>query len=174
MSELIPKKNKFLFALALATFGLLVYLAGLFIVQGKIGEIETLYKDTESDVFKEERVRVLTKEALEHADDIELVRSFFVKPGDELHFIETIEELGKETGVSFDLGSIGGEKVEQSNPTKEDLNIRIEVEGSWANIVSFSHGLERLSFGSEIKSMELNADGSRWSGFINLVVFKEK
>ena len=110
-------------------------------------EIEDYYNNTESQSGKEERARVLKSIAETNKEYIQTLREYFIQKGDEVKFIEQIEEIGKKSSIQFEINSIDV-KPNQLKNFKEDITVRMDIEGSWQNIMNFTDMLEKMNFGS--------------------------
>jgi len=174
MNYWLPKKKTLVFSLVVVVASLAVYLASLYFVNAKITEIEKAYSEAESIIAEDENSRAIIHIADENASEIQALRDFFVAPGDEVGFIEEIEAVAKSSGLSFEITSINQDKV-STDPVKEDIKVRIGVEGSWQSVLIFIRELEIMPFIAVITNTSLDAKGENvWSGFIELVVFREK
>lgn len=137
-------------------------------------EIEKAYSDVESVVTKEENSQAIERIVAENALQIQALRDFFVAPGDEVGFIEKIEAVGKSSELIFEITSISQDKT-SDDPVKEDIKVRIAVEGSWQSIMTFIKELERMPFGVIITNINIDANSEKgWAGFVEIIIFREK
>ena len=174
MNNWIPKNKIVEFAATIALFSVILYSIGLLIVFREIKKIEDFYRNTESESSKEERFLTIKSIAEANSESIQALRDFFVRKGDEVKFIEQIEGVARASGIKFEISSIDV-KANQEDLFKEDVDVKISVEGSWKDIVYLINKLEKMSFGVLINEINLDANivGS-WIGSIDLVLFREK
>ncbi len=173
MQNWIPKKNTLVSVVLLATLSFLLYTVCLIIVFWQIRKIETYYQNTESKSSVEEKIRALKIAITNNQENIEMVRKFFVQKGDEVTFIERLETLGDDVGLEFEIASIDV-KSNQAKNLKEDVTVRVGVDGSWENIMKFVDGLEKMPFGVMIQNLNIDTKSATgWSGFVELIVFRE-
>jgi hypothetical protein len=176
MNNWIPKNKIVKFAVIIVSLSILLYFAGLWIVFNETKKIENFYRDTNSNLFKEERFWAIKSIAEINKEPIQTLRNFFVQKGDEVKFIEQTEGAAKASAIKFETSSINVNADSNSkNSFKENIDIRMNVEGSWGNIISFMDKLEKLPFGVFIQNINLDANvPGRWSGFIEFIIFREK
>lgn len=174
MNNLIPKNKFIIIATTVALLSIILYCAGLFVVLREKRGIEELYLNTESESAKEEKIRVIKNVVEINKDLIQTLQNYFIQKDDEIKFIEQIEKTAQSSGIKFEIASIdvGGN---QTDSFKEDINVKIKIEGSWHNIMYFINKLEKIPFGILIKDLNLdsNVSGS-WSGAVEFIIFREK
>lgn len=174
MNNWIPKNKVFKFAIATSALSVILYFTGLAMTLSEIAKVENLYRDTNSESFKEEKFWTIKSIAELNKESIQTLRDFFVQKGDEVKFIEQIEGTARSSSVKFETSSIDL-KADPKNLFKEDIDIKMNVEGSWENIMYFMDKLERLPFGVSIENINLDAKtAGDWSGFIEFIIFREK
>ena len=174
MNNWVPKNKTVIFFIISAFFSVMLYFAGLFIVFSKIRAIENLYHDTNSELFKEEKFWAVKSMAEANKELIQTLRYFFIQKGDEVQFIEKIEETARISSVKFEIASIDV-KVNQEDLLKEDINIKMKIAGPWKNVIYFIDKLKKIPFGVLIEKVDLDADSSgNWSGSIEFIIFREK
>ncbi len=174
MNNWIPKNKIVMSATIMAALSVVLYFASLFIVLREIKKVENFYHDTESEFFKEKKFLAIKSIAEANKEPIQTLRNFFIQKGDEVKFIEQIEAVARRSAIKFEIVSIDA-KANQPDPLKEDIEVKIGMEGSWKNIISFTGQLEKMSFGTLIKDINLNAKvPGEWSGFVSFIIFREK
>src|SRR3989344_2067159 len=166
MNHWLPKKKLLNVSLLVWFLALVGYGVGVYLVNSKIDQIERAFSETESAVAQEERARVLSAIADQNKTEIKILRNFFVMVGDEVGFIEKIEEVARVSGVDFEIDSIAQAKVDPGS-VKEDINLKINIEGSWREAMTFISKLEKMSFGVSIRNIDLDSRSKGlWSGFV--------
>ena len=174
MGNWIPKNKIVRFAAIAALFSMVLCFSGLFIVFREIKKVENLYNDIESESFKEKKFWVIRSIAETNKEVIQTLRGFFIQKGDEVKFIEQIEEIARGSAIKFDIISIDI-KANQEDSFKEDVGVKMKMEGSWENVISFVNKLEKMPFGVLINNINLDADiPGHWSGFVEFIIFREK
>lgn len=174
MNNWIPKNKIVRLAEALALFSILLYFGGLFIVSNKIKKIENLYHDINSESSKEEKFWAIKSISEANKEPIQILRNFFIQKGDEIKFIETIEDVAKTSSIKFEIASIDVKTVKDAS-FKEDINVKMQIEGSWGNIIYFLDKLKKMPFAVSIEKVDLDANASGpWSGFVEFIIFREK
>jgi len=174
MDNWIPKNKIVKFAITAALFSIVLYFSGLFIIFREIKKVENFYRDTESEFSKEERISAIKSITGENKEVIQTLEDFFIQKDDEIKFIEQIEKIARSSVIKFEITSIDV-KANQGDSFEEDIGVKIEIEGSWRNIVSFIDKLEKMPFGVLINNINLDANiPGNWSGFIEFFVFRKK
>lgn len=174
MNNWIPKNKVIGLVITTALFSVILYFSGLFFVLNKIKKVEDFYHGTESESSKEERFLAIKSIAEANKEPIQILRDFFIKKGDEVKFIEQIEAVARASDIKFEIASIDV-KANQTNSFKEDVSVKMKVEGSWGGIVSFLDKLKKMPFGVLIERINLDAPTSGgWSGFVDFIIFREK
>ncbi|OHA93818.1 MAG: hypothetical protein A3E02_02315 [Candidatus Zambryskibacteria bacterium RIFCSPHIGHO2_12_FULL_38_34] len=174
MNNWVPKNKIVKFAAVTALFSVILYFGGLFIVSEKIKKIEDDYHSTESDSYKEEKFRVIKSIAVTNTEPIQTLQDFFVQKGDEAKFIDQIESAARANGIKFETSSIDVSS-NQPDSFKEDVNVKMAIEGSWRNVMYFIDKLGRMPFGVLVLDTSLNADTpGDWSGSVEFIIFREK
>jgi len=134
--------------------------------------VKDLYQNSESKSSNEGKYLALKSLAEANKDDIAALRNFLIQKGDEVKFIEAIEEMATSSGIVYEITSID---VKPQNGFKEDISVRMNVDGSWQRIMSFIDKLEKTSFGITVQS--LNVDhllDKGWNGVIEFTIYREK
>lgn len=174
MNNWIPKNKIVKFAEALALFSMILYFIGLFLVINKIKAVENFYHGAESESFKEEKFLVIKSIAESNKESIQILRDFFIQKGDEVKFIEKIEETARASSLKFEISSIDV-KANQTNSFKEDVSVKMKIEGTWSSIIYFIDKLNKIPFGVSIEKVSLGAPvAGEWSGSIDFIIFREK
>jgi Tfp pilus assembly protein PilO len=174
MNNWIPKNKIVRFAIASFLFSVILYFVCLLIVVNEIKKIENLYRNTDSELFKEEKFLAIKSIAEADKEPIQTLRDFFVQKGDEVKFIEKIEETARASSIKFEIVSIDV-KVNPEDSFKEDIGVKMKMEGSWGNIIHFMDKLNKISFGVSIEKVNLDANSpGNWSGSIEFIIFREK
>ena len=169
------EKNKIVKLVSVTVLiAILLYFGGLFIVFAEINKVENLYNNTESEFSKGKKFLVVKAIAEQNYDLISDLRSFFIQKGDEVKFIEEIEKVARTSGIKFDISSIEIKK-DETDSFKENVEVKMKIEGSWKNIMFFANKMEKMPFGVLIKNLSLDADDSvGWSGSLDFIIFREK
>lgn len=174
MNSWIPKSNIVKFAATSALLSIALYVIGLFIVLGGIKNVKEFYQNNDSEALIKAKSFAISSTVEANKESVQTLRNFFIKKGDEVKFIEQIEEVARESGIKFEIISIDV-KASQTDPVKEDVNVKIKAESSWGNIMLFLEKLERMPFGVLVGNMGLNVDvPGNWSGMVEFIVFREK
>lgn len=172
MNSWIPKTNTIIVASSLLLISVLIYGVSLLVINNKINAIELAYSNTANILAVEEEARGLKVVADENRERIDFVNKFFVEKGDEVVFIEDIERLARSIGIKFNIVSISPVKPISDDVESKEISIKMNIDGSWNNIMKFLDGLEKLPFGVSIQNFSLDKpSGSSWTGSIDFLVF---
>jgi Tfp pilus assembly protein PilO len=174
MNTWIPKNRIVKSVAAMVFISIIIYFIGLFIVFNQIKKVENLYNDTESEFSKNEKFLAVRSIAEANQETITYLKNFLIQKGDEVKFIEKIEEVAKNSGIKFEIVYIDTKTSKEEVSFKEDVGVKMNIEGSWKNIMSFVNKLERLIFGVSINSMNLDVSSGQWSGSVEFIIFREK
>lgn len=75
------------------------------------------------------------------------VDTFFIKDDKVVDFLDSLDTLGTKNGVKLTINSVGvAPLTKPSSSFLEQLNIKIQVEGSWANVYRFLTLLETMPY----------------------------
>ncbi len=174
MNYWLPKNKTLAISLGTVIAVALGYVVWVYLVNAKITQIERAYTESESAVAQQERARTIAAIAGSNKQEIQTLRDFFVASGDEVLFIERIEEIGKAAGLSFEIASISQGKA-AGDAVKEDITLRIAMKGSWQSVMTFVKQLETIPFGVRITDFKMDTvTPGNWSGFIELIIFRAK
>lgn len=174
MNNLIPQNKFIIIATTIALLSVVLYCTGLFVVLAEKKEIEELYLSTESGSAKEEKISIIKNIAETNKDLIQMLENYFIQKDDEIEFIEQIEKTAKNSGIKFEIISIDI-KANQPVSFKEDVLVKMRLEGSWLGAMSFINGLEKMPFGVSVEKINLDANTpGDWLGTIEFIIFREK
>lgn len=174
MKNWIPKKTLIVASCIGAGLSIAAYILGLFLVRSEIGKIEGYYSNSESKLGREKRVSAIKSASETYKNEISALRNFFIQKGDEVKFIEKIEEAAKTSGLKFEISALDV-KPNQPKSIKEDVSVRINTEGGWQATMNFLDKIEKMNFGVSVNEVNLDAKSSGvWSGFVEFVVFRNK
>ncbi|OHB14850.1 MAG: hypothetical protein A2431_03140 [Candidatus Zambryskibacteria bacterium RIFOXYC1_FULL_39_10] len=174
MNNWIPKNKILRFAVGLAALGLVLYLAGVMIISVKTKKVERSYSNTESDLFKEQKFWAIKSVVDTNEESIKYLKDFFVKSGDEVFFIEKIEEMARISNTKLEIVSIDI-KPNQADLFGEEVLVKIKVSGTWDSVMLFVDKLERMNFGVVIDDVNLDAEAQgNWVGAIEFIFMKNK
>lgn len=170
----INTKNKLLKIVAgAAALSLVLYFGFLFLVQKEIKKVENAYTNSNPDSFSEEQFWQVKSIVEKNEAEVQSLRDFFIQKGDEVKFIEKIEGLARASGINFEIDSIEA-KNGQKDSVKEDVYVKMKIEGSWRGITYFIDKLRKMPFGVSIDNINLDANGKGvWSGDLLFVIFRE-
>jgi Tfp pilus assembly protein PilO len=175
MNTWIPKNNIVRLAATVLLVSIILYFAGLFITLRQIKKVEDLYNNAESGFSKNEKFLAIKSAVEENQDAIIFLRSFFVSKDDEVKFIEQIEDAAKNSGIKSEIASIDVKPSTDKTSLKEDVMVKINIEGQWKNMMTFVDKLEKLPFGVSINKINLDTSGKGlWSGSVDFIIFREK
>jgi hypothetical protein len=174
MNNWIPKNKIIKFAGATTLFSAALYFVFLFVVFGEAQKLGNFYQNTETESSKEERFLAIQSIVEINKEPLQTLENFFVKKDDEVKFIEQIEAMAGTSGIKFEITSLDV-KPNQTDSFKEDVSIKMNVEGGWKGIMSFVNRLEKMPFGVLIEDVNLDAKApGDWTGSVGFVVFREK
>jgi hypothetical protein len=154
-------------------------------------QIVSSLASSEKDLKKDESLRTIKKSLADNAELIGKINSYFVTPDEVVSFIELIENLGKESGVSLSIGSVTtGPDSKNKDDFKEVMKLRLETLGTWRDTYQFLSIIENLPYKETVEQVSLNLnlpvnelyfdfvsdeDVSRvWRGYFEIALLKIK
>jgi hypothetical protein len=174
MHHIVPKKNLLLFSVSIALVTILIYFTSQFLVQKEMNKVKNAHEDVESVLYRKERINALEVLVANNQDQINKLREFFIKKGDEVRFIEHIESIAKESGVDFEIGTIDF-KQDDSDSISEDVLVKINLKGGWRGLTMFVDRLEKSYFGVLIQEVDINSSSvGSWFGSVTFKLYREK
>jgi len=173
MNNWIPKKKIVRTSATALALGVILYFVGLYFDLGQIKKVENLYNSAESEFSQNEKLAAIKSIAGENQETIATARNFFVQKNDEVKFIEQIEGVAKNSGIKSEISAIDVNADKDKDSFKENLDIKMNVQGSWKNVMTFVNKLERLPFGVQVKNINLDAS-DYWAGSVEFIIFRAK
>ncbi|NLE07267.1 MAG: type 4a pilus biogenesis protein PilO [Parcubacteria group bacterium] len=175
MNSWIPKNIIVKLTVGMVVLSVLLYLTSLFFVTRQTKKVENLYVDMKSKSFESEKIQAIKSTLGSYNSNLQILRDFFVKKGDEVKFIEEIERVAKDADVKFEISAINVKSGDEQS-LNDDIDVRMEIEGPWNDVIKTIDNLERLPFGVLVDNLNINTVGGEgyWSGSISFRVFKEK
>lgn len=128
-----------------------LYGVGYFAIKKNTATLATLAQTAATDTQKDETLHTIKSSLSENQGFIGEINSFFIPSDGVVGFINTLESLGKSTGVTLSVSSVDVGTVAPGD-FKEPLHLRLETEGSWAHNYYFLSTLENLPYVLTINS----------------------
>ncbi|TAL48784.1 hypothetical protein EPN83_03245 [Patescibacteria group bacterium] len=171
-------------ALAWGAYGTLFY-----IVKKVNEKAHALANAAERDIKNDEFLRAAKRALGQHSTNIATLDSYFVARDGVPHFIEFLENIGRQYDLSLVIGAV---TVEPDTKSKDDfkelLRLKVEMVGSWAEVAELLSVLEHLPYRVEVdqvifsledgKEPLFDSDSARgrrlWKGYYDFTVLKLK
>ncbi len=120
----------------------------------------TLMAEETADRQKNDALQAIKQSLNENKDFISQIDSFFVAPDGVVSFITFLEKLGSDSGVKINIGSVAvNPDSKDPNDFKENLSLKLEIEGTWQNVVYFLSRLENLPYRVQFDSATISLQG---------------
>lgn len=156
MTDSQKTKKLFWIILALAFFMFAIYGFLFWNIKVKNEKASELLNTIIESGNKDQALRSIKNSLEQNKDSLNRVDSYFVNTDGAVGFIEGLEKLASDGGVSLTIGGVNNEiDTKVKNDFKEILRLRVDVSGSWANVVSFISALETLPFRVQIETVSL-------------------
>lgn len=172
MKSWIPTKKIIIFSFSLLFLAFVLYFSSLLLLNREVNRLKFSYSDTKLKVVENERVSQINAVLKENNFYIDNLNAFFISEGDEVVFIEEIEKEAKKNLSFFEIESIS--KNQSDTKFKEDVLVRLKMQGTWNGTMNFVDSLEKMSFGVLPINFVLNKQDNQWSSSLDLLVFREK
>lgn len=145
MKHGFSKKTVSLFiTLVLLLGGAYVY-GVLYIHEGK-ARIENLSKDVDKAKIKSEEVMAIRQALEEFKSYQENVETHLVGPDGIVSFVEEIERVAKEAGVTVKIETLDEGETEPKSTVVGRLRLSFTVRGSWEQVVKFAALLDGVPY----------------------------
>ena len=175
--QILRRKNKELLIVTLLLN--LVALGGygflLHEIKGKNEHISNLVNDIELQSKKERVINSVKALVVETSPLREKLSRYLVEKEGAVSFIELLEHLGKNRGVSVMISSV--EKVPQEGTEQvETLLLGLKASGTWQDVIRFLGLLELLPYEAQVEQLTLSKSekASPWQITLSLRTLKEK
>jgi len=170
-------------AFLLCVFYLLA-VKSIFSLNGNVSQ-KSAQISQKADNKEQNRLRRLTVQNTEK--ERAKIDSYFIGKDNVVDFLDSVEALGKKSGVSAKIFNVGLENISgEASSTAEKLKISIEAVGKWQKIYNFLNYLSLISYSISFEDIELSkmdagqtADGKKilsenWQAHISASVLKLK
>lgn len=129
----------------------------LYLIISRDKEANTLALEARELVKKDEQLSSVRIALRESSGLLEEIDNIFINEDEISSFIDSLEVLASDYGVSISLGSITVEAI-PNTPSNKQLRIRASSVGQWDNLVSFMAKLEALPKAVLVQKFSLNKD----------------
>lgn len=163
--------------LLIVLFLVLAVLGGYYflfdMIKAKNKQVSLFYQEIDLYSQRESMRRTTEKTAEELSEKIQKLDSYFLHKDDVVPFIESIEKAGKKSGVEASIVSVGvsgaPEMVESSGTSSggvvqdknsEVLALRLDVKGTWSDVLSFVSYIENLPYKVSIGGVVFHRNSS--------------
>ena len=141
----------------------------------KIREAAVLDRLVEKEEISKYESGRLIQETTTLADKSDILDSFFIDPNTVVIFLESLEELGRKTGVSVSIISVKEGEAEKKSDllsgTIAPLSVKLTADGSFKNVYNFLTLLENAPYEIVFDRIQLLKDEETgWSGEFNIVL----
>jgi hypothetical protein len=187
------KENKFLKEILITLTLLVVGVVALFVlvffmIKAKNEQISNLKNNLSSYVVRQQNMMSMDRMVKNATSDIDLVNSSVVASDGDVKFIENLEGIAKDNGLTMKIDSL----VFENNPSVASssmvlFNIKANTTGAWAGTYRFLAQIESLPFKIKVSNLAfLNAvdetvfdanklkSDSVWQGKFEISVLKYK
>ncbi len=154
----MSKKNNILLisSLILAFLSALIYAYFYNSLNESKKDVANFYEATRAAEVKLKNLQDIEQNLRVTVAEGETVSALFLRHDSIVNFIQTIEGLMKEVGVTGSVDSVTEDSSVESNaPGKEKLTLVISSNGKWSGMVNLLGLLERLPYKSTINSFTL-------------------
>ncbi len=154
-------KSKFLkiiLFLAVCSTAMLVLYVFLFNdIRTKNQNISEKSQYLSSEISREDYVLTTQRLLENYNDDINMIKSSIVSASGEVSFIESLELVARQNGLSIGIDSINVENdPKNSSTTMVTLKIKANTTGPWANTYKFVSQLESFVYKTKLNSLVLS------------------
>jgi hypothetical protein len=121
-----------------------------------------------------ERQEIMKDTIANFAVEREQLKTYFVRADGVVEFIESIENLGRKSGITIDVEGVSTGAITGKN-NMEELKLVLSGESSWDDAMNFLYQLENLPYKSNITraTVEETEDGV-WKSEYSISVIKFK
>lgn len=151
------KNKKIFLAFVISIVILFVLFIFYFFIHSEVGrlygEMKTIRENIAEGLAKDKELDLIKSDIKNTLGDYERINSFFVSSDGLVDFIQYVENMGKEAGVSVLTRSVTNKNGSQNNPSenypegfKEEIIISFDVYGSLKNNLNFLDLIEHLPY----------------------------
>ena len=116
-------------------------------IQDQSKKTSVLLAQEITDRQKDDSLRAIKISLDENKDFISQIDSFFIAPDGVVNFITSLEKLGRESGVGVNVSSVAvAPDAKVANDFKESLKLKLDVSGSWQDVLHFLSRIENLPY----------------------------
>ncbi len=151
------KTKKILIASAIAALVAFVLLGSFFwVIKTQNETIAVLASEANQSSTKDEAVRSIKVSLERNKDALRSVDSFFISKDGVVDFINSLDKLGKQYGVTLNIGEVTSEvDLKIKDDFKETLKLRLDASGSWSSVMKFLTALENLPYRIKVDQVSL-------------------
>jgi Tfp pilus assembly protein PilO len=145
-------------------------------------KISALNQEVDAQTATDLALSSLQKMLAEAENKVEKIDSFYIAADGVVGFIETIESLAEQSGVTIEVEGVEAQEVDKaSSAFQERVTLRIEARGQWSDIYRFILLVENLPVnakinGSNLERLDSPDPGGRheWKGEFSVSALKLK
>ena len=170
----IPTKKDLSLAVGAALIGVVILGLIVLSISNNISRIKSEEEAAKAASEGVEQALFLKKSISDLAMEIATIDSFFVRSGEEVRFIEEIEERARQAGVVIEISSLVV-SARKGSDIVEDLKMKVTFEGSWEKGRQFLSVLQSMPYAVSLTEADMrNLGEAGWRGQLNFSVMKIK
>lgn len=167
-----PTKKQFLLMLGFGGISVFAFVGFVYVVFSSIKKIDSAIIANREFVANSEYALKIKKEMSLIEDDKNTLESFFVQPGGEAYFLESLENEAKKLGLKVSTESVIDGKPRGNGFLP--LQVMVRYEGSATAATTFLKKIESLPYAVKMEgvNMSLSTEQNIWSGSVAVSVLK--
>jgi hypothetical protein len=148
------KKTIILSILCLAVLGGYIFLLDL--LHSNNRRVSEILSEIASEDEREAALRLIGKNLYDTQKEREVLEGLFVPQEGVVVYIETVERLGREAGVSVEIETLDLEKT--STEMLENISLRLVATGNYSSVRKFLSLMQELPLASEWLRASITSD----------------
>lgn len=146
--EVFKKTKKlFLTFLVLSVFGLAFDITVFFVIKQRTEAVSIAENQLALAAEKANSLKSVKALMDDTAERRAKVGTFFIKDDKVVDFLDSLDTLGTQNGVKLAINSVAVAPLSKTSSSYlEQLNIKVQVEGSWSNVYRFLTLLETMPY----------------------------
>lgn len=148
----------------------------LYFIKGADTAVRSAIEKADEQIGNDSRARSIVYLQNNSVEELKIADEAILTKEELVTFVESLENMGREIGLSITISSIVKEGNKVSTSTPEVVRVAVDAKGPWEESIHFINLLENLPHKIYIDKLDFTTDAGEWrsSTIVRVTTYPEK